>query len=142
MSRYISILFFLSVFALKGQVNAPEPQIINEEFHKVYLHVVSVVPSSDRHAVVSIREIKSLSPKAKFSPQLGEVFMAAFIYTTLPTRNQERFKNLSFVLPGVKSGDIISCQLYGSPSASDSTRVNWRVYEYVVIGNESISQSK
>jgi hypothetical protein len=142
MNRTLFFLFIFFAFRLGAQTEVPEPRVLNEEFHKVFLHVVSVVPSSDRHAVVSVREVKKLNPNGKFAPQVGEVFMASFIYTTSPTRNQERFKHLTFVLPGVKPGDIISCQLLGDPSPTDASRVNWKVYEYVVVGNEGISQQK
>ncbi len=107
---------------------------LNKEFHKVTLEVINVVPQSDEHAVVHVKEVSRLSEGSKFKPQVGEFVMVTFHYTTKLTRQQPKYENLGFDFPGIKQGDIISCQLLGDPSKVDGDRVNWQVFEYVVIG--------
>jgi hypothetical protein len=143
MKTLYTVLSFLVISVLGyAQSNVPEPRVLNEEFHKVHLQVISVIPNSNNHAVVSVKEVKRANPKASFTPAIGELFMASFFYTTQPSRSIERFRELGFVLPGVKPGDIISCQLLGDPSPTDSKRVNWKIYEYVVLGNEPIQDKE
>ncbi|MCC5916647.1 MAG: hypothetical protein JJU02_04900 [Cryomorphaceae bacterium] len=142
MIRYFLFLAFGLFFndVARAQ-DPPPPRVLNDEFHKVILQVINVIPHSDRHAIVFVKDLKRKGDLAKFTPLEGEFFMTSFFYTTNPTRSQEKFKDLGFDLPGVKPGDIISCQLLGDPSQSDSSKVNWRIYEYVVIGHEPLPNS-
>ena len=134
---------FLTLVALCFSVGfsfaQPEgPRVLNDEFHKAILHVVNVIPQADNYAIVYVKEIRKKSEDAHFTPLKGEYFLANFFYTTNPTRQQEKFRELGFDLPGVRQGDIISCQLLGDPSLSDTSKANWKVYEYVIIGNEAL----
>lgn len=131
-NAFILTILMLTTISVCGQNNTIRN--LNKEFHKVTLEVVNVVSQSDEHAVVHIKEVNRLSEASKFKPQVGEFVMVTFHYTTKPTRQQPQYENLGFDFPGIKQGDVISCQLLGDPSKVDGDRVNWQVFEYVVIG--------
>ena len=139
--RYIFIVFSTLFISFYSSAQDEEPRYLNEEFHKVTLQVISVVPQSKEHAVVLIKEVNRTAEKSTFKPLVGEYVMVTFYYTTKPTRQQQQFKDLGFDFPGVKPGDIIKCQLLGNPSRLDASRSNWKVFEYVVTGRDQLPQS-
>ncbi len=139
--RYLFVVISTCFISLHSSAQHAEPRNLNKEFHKVTLQVISVVPQSNEHAVVLIKEVDKLAKESSFQPLVGEYVMVTFFYTTKPTRKQQEFKELGFDFPGVKPGDIISCQLLGSPSRLDAKRSNWKVFEYVVTGRDQLPES-
>lgn len=136
--RFLFITYMLAFSTLSVFGQDVIPRYLNSEFHKVTLQVINVVPQSNEHAVVRIKEVERIAETGDFEPLVGEYFMVTFYYTTTPTRQQDQFKELGFDFPGVKPGDIIRCQLLGNPSQSDSTRPNWKIFEYVVTGRANL----
>lgn len=139
--RYLFIVFSTFFVSFHFAAQNVEPRFLNDEFHKVTLQVISVVPQSKEHAVVLVKELNRTAKQSSFQPLVGEYAMVTFHYTTKPTRQQPQFKDLGFDFPGVKPGDIIKCQLLGTPSRLDANRSNWKVFEYVVTGTDQLPKS-